>query len=474
MDRRSVLLSGAAVLAAPFIQTSPARAQATRIRRDVTRLSTSDPFFTQYAEAVKAMHDLPQSDPRSWFSQAMIHLDHCPHGSQGFAPWHRVYLLNFEAICADLIGNPDFALPYWNWANNSGRLPGAFFGGTNLDVGFWGDDGSQVGTSATSALTPTFGLHDHPAVGSIFFQRQIDLLKTQTDFTLFWRQLEGNQHNTVHGVVGATGGHMGSFLSPLDPCFWLHHCNVDRIWAEWQAAGNVQPTIGENYVGQFVDGAGNSAEFLADQYVPLADLDYTYDSIQLPDILSPFLNEPTDEALNNLLRQEIRPIGVGEAPAEAVLPNVETSVEVRSAGILDELFAQRFFRPAEIFSTQRVGVGQRRILARFRDVRPTSAANGMIAKVFVNCPYLSPVIDYTDRNYAGAFGFFAVGGSEHLGHHGGDGSDFVVDITEPLRDQAANGRLDPSGIEVQLMPAISEIGSPEASFTFSSVELLST
>ena len=98
----------------------------------------------------------------------------------------------------------------------------------------------------------------------------------------------------------------------------------------------------------------------------------------------------------------------------------------------------------------------------------------MIAKVFVNCPYLSPVIDYTDRNYAGAFGFFAVGGSEHLGHHGGDGSDFVVDITEPLRDQAANGRLDPSGIEVQLMPAISEIGSPEASFTFSSVELLST
>ena len=24
--------------------------------------------------------------------------------------------------------------------------------------------------------------------------------------------------------------------SPNDPCFFLHHCFVDKIWAEWQAA----------------------------------------------------------------------------------------------------------------------------------------------------------------------------------------------------------------------------------------------
>ena len=28
---------------------------------------------------------------------------------------------------------------------------------------------------------------------------------------------------------------MGTYLSPLDPIFWLHHCNIDRLWASWAA-----------------------------------------------------------------------------------------------------------------------------------------------------------------------------------------------------------------------------------------------
>jgi tyrosinase len=27
---------------------------------------------------------------------------------------------------------------------------------------------------------------------------------------------------------------MGGAYSPNDPIFWLHHANVDRIWAQWQ------------------------------------------------------------------------------------------------------------------------------------------------------------------------------------------------------------------------------------------------
>ena len=29
-------------------------------------------------------------------------------------------------------------------------------------------------------------------------------------------------------------GRMSLNTSPNDPLFFLHHCNVDRIWAEWQ------------------------------------------------------------------------------------------------------------------------------------------------------------------------------------------------------------------------------------------------
>jgi hypothetical protein len=30
------------------------------------------------------------------------------------------------------------------------------------------------------------------------------------------------------------GGDMLSMTSPNDPIFFLHHSNVDRIWAKWQ------------------------------------------------------------------------------------------------------------------------------------------------------------------------------------------------------------------------------------------------
>ena len=40
-------------------------------------------------------------------------------------------------------------------------------------------------------------------------------------------------HNRVHIWVG---GDMGPGTSPNDPVFFLHHCNVDRLWALWQHA----------------------------------------------------------------------------------------------------------------------------------------------------------------------------------------------------------------------------------------------
>jgi tyrosinase len=34
-------------------------------------------------------------------------------------------------------------------------------------------------------------------------------------------------HNQVHAWIGRG---MGLASSPNDPVFYLHHCNVDRIW----------------------------------------------------------------------------------------------------------------------------------------------------------------------------------------------------------------------------------------------------
>jgi hypothetical protein len=53
----------------------------------------------------------------------------------------------------------------------------------------------------------------------------------------FRNTLEGtgatSMHNTVHIWVG---GSMFPMSSPNDPVFFLHHCMVDKVWADWQAA----------------------------------------------------------------------------------------------------------------------------------------------------------------------------------------------------------------------------------------------
>jgi tyrosinase len=127
IGRRTLLGFAATGLAAPFIISSTSRAAPPRVRRDVMELADNDPFFQKYAAAVRAMHALPQSDRRNWIRQADIHADFCKHGMLSFLHWHRHYLTFFEAICGELIGDPDFALPYWNWSKKSGILPAPFY-----------------------------------------------------------------------------------------------------------------------------------------------------------------------------------------------------------------------------------------------------------------------------------------------------------------------------------------------------------
>lgn len=52
--------------------------------------------------------------------------------------------------------------------------------------------------------------------------------------------LEGMPHNKVHNYIGGYGplnygpyGNMTNNLSPVDPIFFLHHSNMDRLWDVW-------------------------------------------------------------------------------------------------------------------------------------------------------------------------------------------------------------------------------------------------
>ncbi|MEO6606219.1 MAG: tyrosinase family protein, partial [Aeromicrobium sp.] len=142
-------------------------------------------------------------------------------GTWWFLPWHRMYLIQFERIIAHLTETPNFALPYWDYPSAAqAEIPPAF-------------------------LETTSPLYDGTRVSRQIPDLQPDWIRAET-FTLLGGGvanrpahhgadtgfLEQNPHNLVHGSVG---GDMASFQSPLDPLFWIHHCNVDRLWEVWRS-----------------------------------------------------------------------------------------------------------------------------------------------------------------------------------------------------------------------------------------------
>ena len=213
--------------------------QALRVRLNVTGPG-ADRMLTSYANAIKAMKGLPSTDGRSWENQAQIHNNHCPHGNWFFLPWHRAYLRYFEEICRDLSFDREFVLPYWNWTKDP-RVPKPFWDGELND--------------------PTRRIGPNDEMSSEFVgQKVIEDIMKKTNFEDFasYRStktrggvgggqalLERAPHNYVHGRIG---GDMGTFVSPRDPIFWLHHANIDRLWAMWNLKnGNTDDGLWNGY-----------------------------------------------------------------------------------------------------------------------------------------------------------------------------------------------------------------------------------
>jgi len=54
-------------------------------------------------------------------------------------------------------------------------------------------------------------------------------------------------HGAVHNIVGGANGEMTSLAyAAFDPIFWLHHANVDRIFALWQSVYPNQYVVPQN------------------------------------------------------------------------------------------------------------------------------------------------------------------------------------------------------------------------------------
>ncbi|ESY92765.1 tyrosinase family protein [Mesorhizobium sp. LNHC229A00] len=487
LTRRSFLAVTTVGLAAPAIlRYRPAWSAAARVRRNASTMAPTDPFFSDYAQAVEAMHQLPVSDQRNWRNQALIHIRHCTHGVSDFTHWHRWYVSYFEQICSKLIGKPDFALAYWDWEESKSKVPDPFFDLPKLNVVQWNDQSNEQSDNWGPGRVTTIGargiaraqtMTSIPQFANSFLKTTLDSIRGQPDFEIFTGLLEGQPHGNAHVAVGSlhgARGHMGSGMSSLDPIFWLHHCNIDRIWAEWQANGNTSDDPKNTYPDSFYDADGKPVgSKTSTGALSLGSFDYIYDTIE-PTVIGQ-ISEKLDlqkfDAGGNSMMAKLNlttpaSIGSGASPGPA-LPNIERAVDVKVTDLVQALSEVRVFLAPE---TSLKAIEPSRIVARLEGVE-TPQNTDIAVGVFVNCPYLTPETPSDDKLCAGVFSFFGPGGPH--GHHGGP-RNVYIDLTDALRSVASQGRLAGNGFKVQLMAVPVAEGVPaDTRIPFKGVTILS-
>jgi tyrosinase len=137
-----------------------------------------------------------------------------------FLAWHRRFILRLESRLRKV--HATVTLPHWDAVTNR-RIPPAL---------------ADAGLVASWGITRNWNASKLPSAGDVAALSQF---KT---FTAFQAALQGAVHSLVHNAVGGT---MAGGSSPGDPLFWLHHANIDRLWAAWQAKnpGKNPPNLAE-------------------------------------------------------------------------------------------------------------------------------------------------------------------------------------------------------------------------------------
>lgn len=205
-----------------------------RYRKNINCLTTDQ--LHDFREALTEMYNLPVSGGHGFEKIAGLHgspsPSYCIHGYPGFLTWHRGYLEVYEEALRCI--NSNISLPFWNWSSGpTTGVPAACRDATYINrSGDTVDNPLYAGpipTSLGGGMTSRRADIDTTSFDDLATSAQSAL--TQTSFSSFQPALNG-PHGGVHVRVG---GNMSSVsLAGFDPIFYLHHANVDRLWAIWQ------------------------------------------------------------------------------------------------------------------------------------------------------------------------------------------------------------------------------------------------
>jgi tyrosinase len=158
------------------------------------------------------------------------------HGSPGFLPWHRAYVLDLERALQVI--DPTLTVPYWRFDEAAPNVfTQDFMGEPNGDgaVSFKpGHALQQWTTDQELGITrnPDFDLSDPADVIS-----EKATMRLGTNFTRFamgQRGMEIDPHGSAHVSFSEASPIHFIGTAVRDPLFFMLHANVDRLWAKWQ------------------------------------------------------------------------------------------------------------------------------------------------------------------------------------------------------------------------------------------------
>ncbi len=480
-------------------------------RRDIWKLSEEDPWhpvIEWYARAIAELRSrdgTDLADPACWGYLAAIHgtdiprnrwpqgatWSQCQHSSWFFLPWHRMYLHYFERTVREAVarlgGPDDWALPYWDYSDpgrpDTRMLPPAFRE-RHMPSG-------EPNPLFTEERAP--GINDGGKLlpGSVLLGDAMDE-RVFADPTggrpgfgggvTGWNDaggrvgsLENVPHGNVHMDVGGDSPRrwMSRFeTAGLEPAFWLHHANLDRLWESWLALGDGRknPESGKWLGMRFTLGSGAAALTLAVRDVldtRAVPLGYAYESLAIAGVepgAKPGLKINTFDVLDVLVPDDVpaemvgateKRVPLGAGASDAVLfvsaPSGPASTgtrptKSRNAIRLDDAEDAEDGVDADSLEPQ-----PRRVYLKVENVEGSELAASSYA-VHVNLPSGADAAAHPERR-AGQISMFGVAeASRGDENHGGGGLTFSFDITDVARRLREEGDWDPDRLRVTFTP----------------------
>jgi tyrosinase len=440
--------------------------QGARVRRSLGKMAIDDPDLAAYRDFVGLMQRKDQGQPLSWVGYSRQHGDadgdfkYCPHGDWYFLPWHRGYVLMYEAAVRELVSHPDFAMPYWDWTEDR-AFPPAF-----SDKLYKGSPNPLYVDSRTLSDKKRWPLPDS-IVGPDVMKR----IYKETSFQLFgtsknpeqdsldahWVSdgggaqavLEGTPHNTIHNSIG---GFMPTAGSPRDPIFMMHHGNIDRVWAYWNSLGRnnlsgMSPAdqalwLEMEFKDNYLDSSGKAYSRKVKELQNTESLGYTYPDLPKPDGL---IADP--ERARRLLSLFSRGEGLKQLHQLILLPTENTVASTPVKPLTKEVHvpdAVRDLLTSAVPPTQR----SPEIFALIKDmaVDPTIEA----VRVFVNAGNVTEATPDSDPHFVTQISFLKHDHGSAHGHHKAPPS-ALIDLSGTVRELSRQNLLRDDTISVQLL-----------------------